>query len=112
MLTLIKRALAAAIVIAAVAAPTAAYARPVNPAVGLHLFGGTSVPVGYGGTSVPVEPPYTTGDLDSGQPVATSSSGFQWGDAGIGAGTLLVLMSVGAGAAVAYRRRAQRPLAS
>jgi hypothetical protein len=98
MLTFIKRALAAAIVIAAVAAPTAAYARVNETQVG--------------GAGVPVAPPYTAGAPAADQPAATSSSGFQWGDAGIGAASLLVLISVGSGAAVGYRRRTQRPLAS
>ncbi len=96
MFTLIKRALAAAIVIAAVAAPTSAYARAIR------------VSIDTGG---PVTHPHSAGNPDTDQPAATSSSSFQWGDAGIGAGSLLVLISVGSGAAVAYRRRA-RPLAS
>jgi hypothetical protein len=96
MLTLIKRALAAAILIAAVAAPTAAYARA------------NGVPLGAG---VPVAPPISAGNPATDQPAATSSSGFQWGDAGIGAGSLLVLIGVGSGTAVAYRRRAGRPVA-
>jgi hypothetical protein len=110
MLTLIKRALAAVIVIAAVAAPTAAYARFNETPVG-----GAAVPVEppyIGGVGAPAPSPYAAGAPDADQPAATSSSGFQWGDAGIGAGSLLVLISVGAGTAVAYRRRTQRPLAS
>ncbi|HEX3975589.1 MAG TPA: hypothetical protein VHW96_04955 [Solirubrobacteraceae bacterium] len=96
MLTLIKRTLAAAIVIAAVATPTAAYARTIDAPPGAR---------------VAVAPPQSAGTPNTDQAVATSSSGFQWGDAGIGAGSLLVLISVGSGAAVAYRRRAH-PLAS
>ena len=98
MLTLIKRALATAIVMAAVALPTAAYAQVNENPV-------SSAPV-------PVEPPYTSATPDADQPAATSSSGFAWGDAGIGAAGLLVLIGVGAGAAVVVRRRAHRPLAS
>ncbi len=96
MFIFIKRALAAVIVIAAVALPAAAYARTSGGAIGAR---------------VPVAPPYRTGTPRTDQPAATSSSRFQWGDAGIGAGSLLVLISVGAGAAVAYRRRAH-PLAT
>jgi hypothetical protein len=96
MFTLIKRALAAAIVIATMATPAAAFARAIEAP---------------GGGSVAVAPPYTAATPDADQPAGTSSPGFQWGDAGIGAGTLLVLIGVGSGAAVAYRRRA-RPLAS
>jgi uncharacterized membrane protein YphA (DoxX/SURF4 family) len=96
MLMLIKRAFAAVIVVAAVAAPTAAHARPnVDPIR----------------PTVPLQPSHTIVAPDADQAAATSSSGFQWDDAGIGAGSLLVLISVGAGAAVVYRRRA-RPLAS
>jgi hypothetical protein len=98
MLTFMKRALAAAIVIAAMALPAAAYAQvDQNP---------------IGASAVPVEPPYLTGPGDASAPAAGSSSGssFQWGDAGIGAGSLLVLISVGAGAAIAFRRRAGRPV--
>jgi hypothetical protein len=98
MLTLIKRALAAAIVMAAMALPTAAYAR-VN-----------ETPISS--SAVPVEPAYTSAGPDTDQPAATSSAGFRWGDAGIGAGSLPVLIGVGAGAAVVVRRRAHRPLAS
>jgi hypothetical protein len=98
MLTLIKRLLAAAIVIAAVAAPAAAYAQ-VN-----------EIPIA--GSEIPVAPPYIGGAPAAEQPAAApSSSSFQWGDAGIGAGSLLVLIGVGAGAAVVYRRRAH-PLAT
>ena len=94
---LIKRVLTAAIVIAAVAAPTAAYARSNG-----HPLGATEVPV--------TSPTTTTAHL-AGPPAATSSSGFRWADAGIGAGSLLVLIGVGGAAAVAYRRRVH-PLAS
>lgn len=99
MLTLIKRLLAAAIVIAAVAVPTAAYAQVNERPVGV--------------TTIPVEPPFTPGTHtpDTGAPAGASSSSFQWGDAGIGAGSLLVLVGVGVGAAVAIRRRTGRPVA-
>ncbi len=99
MLTLIKRALAAAIVIAAVAAPASAFAQ-VNER-----------PIGR--SELPVAPPYLapTHAAAADQAPAPSSAGFQWADAGIGAGGVLVLIGVGAGAgAVAHRRRA-RPLA-
>jgi hypothetical protein len=98
MLTLITRALAVALALAAVALPTTASARLAeSPA---------------GSATLPGEPPYTTAVPDVTEPAATSTSGFQWGDAGIGAGSLLVLIGVGAGAVVVVRRRAQRPLAS
>jgi hypothetical protein len=100
MLMLIKRVLAAAIVIAAVAAPTAAYARSNG-----HPLGATEVPV----TSPTTTPAHLAGPPATAS--STSSSGFRWADAGIGAGSLLVLIGVGGAAAVAYRRRVH-PLAS
>jgi hypothetical protein len=39
--------------------------------------------------------------------VTTSSSGFQWADAGIGAAGMLVLLGAGGTASVARRRRLQ-----
>jgi hypothetical protein len=42
----------------------------------------------------------------------SSSTGFQWADAGIGAAVVLVLISVGSRAAVVIRRRVHHPLAS
>ncbi|HEX3975750.1 MAG TPA: hypothetical protein VHW96_05765 [Solirubrobacteraceae bacterium] len=97
MLMLIKRVLAATIVIAAVAAPTTAYARSNgNP---------------LGATDVPVTSPTTTTAHLAGPSATTSSSGFRWADAGIGAGSLLMLIGVGGAAAVVYRRRVH-PLAS
>lgn len=111
MLMLVKRALAAAIVIAAVAAPTAAYAQ-----VNEHPIGVAEIPVAppyLGGAPAPGQPTAPSSSSERAQqPVAArSSSSFQWGDAGIGAGSLLVLIGVGAGGAVAYRRRAH-PLAT
>jgi hypothetical protein len=96
MLTL-KRVLAAAIVIAAVAAPTAVSARVIGPPVRTH--------------EVPVTPPSATPAHVAGPRAASSSSSFRWTDAGIGAGSLLVLIGLGGAATVAYRRRTQ-PLAS
>ena len=43
---------------------------------------------------------------------ATSQGGFQWGDAGIGAAGMIVLLGAGAGTAGVMRnRRAHRPVA-
>jgi hypothetical protein len=42
----------------------------------------------------------------------SSSNSFQWGDAGVGAAVVLVLISVGSRAAVVIRRRVHHPLAS
>ena len=97
MLTLVKRTLAVAVVIAAVATPNAAFARavmdePTSP--------------------YPVVAPPPPAAPSAGHAATSASPSFQWGDAGLGAGGLLVLIGVGAGAAVAYRRRAHRPLAT
>ena len=100
MLTLIKRALAAAIVVAAIAAPAAAYAQ-INQAP----IGGSEIPVDYLGPTHAAAPPANPSP-------AASSVGFQWGDAGIGAGSLLVLIGVGAGAGTVAHRRRARPLAN
>ena len=40
----------------------------------------------------------------------SSSSGFQWGDAGIGAAVVLVLIGVGSAAMLVIRRRVHHPL--
>jgi hypothetical protein len=96
MLKSIKRLLIVATVILAVSAPSVAYARFFeygSPA-------GTSTdgqPQPLGVSSVP-------------RVTASSSQGFQWGDAGIGAAGALVL--VGAGAGVARRRRTQQAVLS
>jgi hypothetical protein len=43
---------------------------------------------------------------------ATSQGGFQWGDAGIGAASMIVLLGAGAGAVgVVRNRRVNRPVA-
>lgn len=96
MLSLIKRVLGTAIAIALMAAP-AAYARPDQSPITLPDSIATPL------TPAVSAAPHT--------PVSSSSS-FRWGDAGVGAGGLLVLIIVGTGAAVVYRRRAHRPLAS
>jgi hypothetical protein len=97
MLTLIKRTLAAAVVIAAMAAPTAAFARAVMDEPGS--------PYPVAAAPPPAAP-------DTGHAAASASPSFQWGDAGVRAGGLLVLIGVGAGAGAAYRRRAHRTLLS
>ena len=98
MLTLIKRVLAAAIVIAAVAAPTAAYARSIG-----HPIGATEVPV--------TSPTTTTAHLAGPPRRHAPPRAFAGPMPGSGPGSLLVLIGVGGAAAVAYRRRVH-PLAS
>jgi hypothetical protein len=43
---------------------------------------------------------------------SSPSQGFRWGDAGIGAAGVLVLLSIGSGAVLARQRRTRHPLAS
>jgi hypothetical protein len=43
---------------------------------------------------------------------SSSARGFQWGDAGIGAASVLVLLSIGSGAVLVRQRRAHHPLTS
>ena len=77
MLKLIKRVLGAAVIIAAVTAPTAAYARPeLDPPA-------PPAPVGALPLHAAPAPHHA---------VATASRSFAWGDAGVGAGGLLVLV--------------------
>jgi hypothetical protein len=95
MLKATKRTLAAAVVIAAASAPSAAYARfnlaPAPP-----------------GTSHPAERTITPSTPKA---EVSSPGGFQWGDAGLGAAGTLVLLGTGAGsAAVVSRRRAHHSI--
>jgi hypothetical protein len=88
--SMIKRALLAGLVICAASSPAVAQARfNLNPSPGASV----SKPVQV--ASAPARP----------QPRARTQSGFQWGDAGIGAAGILVLLSVGAAGASAVRRR-------
>jgi hypothetical protein len=103
MIHVTKRMLAALLVIAALAAP-AASARPIDrvlPPGTTHETVNEGAPSQVG--SVPV----------SVQPVDTSSDGFDWGDAGIGAAAMLTLLGLGTGALLVGRRsREQRSAAT
>jgi hypothetical protein len=92
----IKRLLITATLILAVSAPSAAYAM-VQAAPGGSSTSGQAQP-----------------SIISSAPRATvsSSQGFQWGDAGIGAAGVLGLVGVGSGAALVIRRRVRQPVAS
>ena len=94
----VKRSAAAAIVVLAAGAPTAAYAR-------FNLDPGTAPVVSSQTIQHPAPPP-------TAQAPASSSQGFQWDDAGIGAAGALVLVSVGSGTVLARRRRTHHPLTS
>jgi hypothetical protein len=66
----------------------------------------------------PPRPPTTGGPVPvSAAPsvqraTASFPQGFQWGDAGIGAAGVLVLLSLTSGVLLARRRRSQHPLTS
>jgi hypothetical protein len=61
-----------------------------------------------GYSSVTSIAPYSPQDVPSSTPVATSSDGFDWGDAGIGATAMLALTAMLVGGAVVLRTRPQR----
>ena len=90
MITLSKRIIAVAAVIAAAAAPSTASARLIAAAP-------DSGPVG---AAVPIQAPSATPQQQAG-----TSQGFQWDDAGIGAAGVLVLVGAGAGAVTLAGRR-------
>ena len=88
---LIKRTLASGLAFSAIGFPSAAQAMFV------------------GGGAVPTAP--APGGPAAPEPVATSHSAFQWGDAGIGAAGATVLLSAAAlGTGLARRRRPQRTI--
>jgi hypothetical protein len=89
---LIRRTLATGIVAGVATVPAAAQARfDLNPSPGTPGPGQA--------VSSPAAP----------QPTVGNESGFDWGDAGIGAAGAVVLLSAGAGGTVVVRRRrAQR----
>jgi hypothetical protein len=92
-----RRGLALATVIGAVAAP-AASAYPVDP----PLPGGSDGSGDKGTPDRSVVAPVTS----------TSGEGFDWGDAGIGAGAAFALTAIGLGGAIAVgsrRHREERP---
>jgi hypothetical protein len=85
------------LVVAAIAAP-AASARPIDP-VRPEITSGVTV-------NKVVDEPSTVPD----QTVQSSSDGFDWGDAGIGAAGMFTLLSLGtAGLLVSRRNRERRP---
>jgi hypothetical protein len=79
----LRRGLALATVIGALAAP-AAQAAPIDPT-------GVDAPYKVDPTPPPAEPTVAT-------------DGFDWGDAGIGAAAMLAVGAIGAGAALATGR--------
>jgi hypothetical protein len=99
-----KRTTAALLIAAAISAP-AASARPLDRV----LPPGTTHDAVTGVADSPIDrstpPPVQT--------VQTSSDGFDWGDAGIGAAAVFTLLGLGAGSALVSRRsRERRPAAT
>jgi hypothetical protein len=93
MLKLTKRLLPAAVVIAAAIAPPAASAR-------FNLD-----PPGAPAATQPARPAVTP---SAARAEASSTQGFRWDDAGIGAAGIVVLIGTGAGAATLIGRRHQQ----
>ena len=92
----LRRGLALAGIVTAIAAP-AAWAGPVDP-VDLNGSGYQRPPSAYIVHELPPAP----------EPATSSSDGFDWGDAGIGATAILALAAIGAGATVAVGHRPRR----
>jgi len=90
----IKRLLIAATMIVAMSAPSAAYAF-------IRVTGGGPATSGQGQPSIVSSVPRAT---------PSASQGFQWGDAGVGAGVILALVGVGVGATLVIRRRVDHPI--
>jgi hypothetical protein len=91
--TMIRRSLIAGLAIGAAALPTAAQAR---------FIAGKPVTTTHSVAQVVNAAPQP--------PSSSARSGFEWGDAGIGAAGALALVGIGSGV-VAVRRRRMGPLA-
>ena len=109
----IRRTVALATAIAAVAAP-AAWAAPVEP-IASENAGGTmgNAPQEQSAEEQSYSSPssgatYTPQSSPSSAPVSTASDGFDWGDAGIGASVVLALAAMVGGTALVLRTRPQR----
>jgi hypothetical protein len=107
---LIKGSLVSGLAVAAVAFPSAAQA--------MFLTGSAGGPVAPTRTHAAARPsaaassPRPTTPVQAVSPESSSSGGFQWVDAGIGAGGSLILLGgAAAGAGVTPRRRIQRTVA-
>ena len=105
----------ALIVAASILAPAAATATPIDPsppgvnAVAAQSQGPSNLPLGVLRATGGVNGAVGTGALEGPAAQATdivddSNSGFDWGDAAIGAAVMLTLMSLGAGVVLFGRR--------
>ena len=97
-----KTTFAAVLAAAAIMAPSAG-AMPIDE----HMPVIVEVPAGVNGGLGPSSAVEAQHAIALHGPQATSSTGFDWGDAGIGAAGMLTLIGVGAGA-VAITRRGER----
>ena len=99
MFKLTNRIATAATVVLAASAPSAAYAR-------FNLDPPATAPV------VSSQPIHNAAPPSARKALASSSQGFQWDDAGIGAAGALMLVSIGSGTMYVRRRRTYHPLTS
>ena len=102
---LVTVAIAAALAVA----PSAASARPIDaPGVGATQSANAApdpvVPAAVQRTAGGANPVAQTQSVDNSPAVASASSGFQWGDAGIGAVAMLVFLTIAAGMVLSVRR--------
>ena len=114
----LRRVLALATMIGALAAP-AASAAPIDPVVAGTAAGQANGQPNGGGvdSTLPHGVRYSSTQVDSPsnpapEPVAVAGDGFDWGDAGIGAAGMLALGAIAAGAAVAVAHRPRREKAA
>jgi hypothetical protein len=104
-LTLTRRSVTAGLAVLAASFPAAAQARVIDDPGPV-----TAVPSSLS-PAVAVNAPPARSAAPAPAP-STADAGFQWGDAGIGAGGTLLLLGGGAAAAGAARhRRGHRPVA-
>ena len=103
----IRRIVALATAIAALAAP-AAWAAPAEQILSENAGStpGNTQEESY--SSVSSIAPYTPQGSPSSAPVSSPGDGFDWGDAGIGATVVLALAAMFGGTALVLRTRPQR----
>jgi hypothetical protein len=104
----LRRPVALAIAVAALAAPAASAAPIDPPGVGAHES--QVQDQSYPGSVNSIVPPETSEPVTTTVTPAASADGFDWGDAGVGAAAMLALGTIAAGAAVTlgYRGGRQR----
>ncbi len=98
-----KTTLAAVLAAAAIMAPSAG-AMPIDE----HMPAIVEIPAGVNGGLGPSSGAEAQHAVAVHATQATSSTGFDWGDAGIGAAGMLTLVGLGAGAVAITRRGGRR----